>query len=128
MNAVQVPSNLMECKWFETGLEAYRLSGIASRVKMLRILQNIKSGETMLAEVPAPLVRSGSLLIATHTSLVSAGTERMLMDFFANSMINANWFLNVNSYFKKMWIMCQILEHLNYLKLLIFKLTSILSK
>ena len=66
---------------FETGLEAYRLSGIASWVKMLQILQNIKTGETMLAEVPAPLVRPGSLLIATHTSLVSAGTERMLVDF-----------------------------------------------
>ena len=48
---------------------------------MLQILQNIKTGETMLAEVPAPLVRSGSLLIATHASLVSAGTERMLVDF-----------------------------------------------
>jgi predicted dehydrogenase/threonine dehydrogenase-like Zn-dependent dehydrogenase len=48
---------------------------------MLQILQNIKTGETMLAEVPAPMVRSGSLLIATHSSLVSAGTERMLVDF-----------------------------------------------
>ena len=35
----------------------------------------------MLAEVPAPLVRAGSLLIASHASLVSAGTERMLVDF-----------------------------------------------
>ena len=48
---------------------------------MLQIQQNIKTGETLLAEVPAPLVRSGSLLIASHASLVSAGTERMLVDF-----------------------------------------------
>ncbi len=48
---------------------------------MLQILQNLKSGETMLAEVPAPKARSGSLLMVTHTSLVSAGTERMLVDF-----------------------------------------------
>jgi predicted dehydrogenase/threonine dehydrogenase-like Zn-dependent dehydrogenase len=48
---------------------------------MLQILQNIKSGETLLAEVPAPKVRAGSVLIASRSSLVSAGTERMLMDF-----------------------------------------------
>lgn len=48
---------------------------------MLQILQSLKSGETILAEVPAPKVRKGSLLIATGTTLVSAGTERMLVDF-----------------------------------------------
>ena len=48
---------------------------------MLQILQSLKSGETILAEVPAPNVRKGSLLIATGTTLVSAGTERMLVDF-----------------------------------------------
>ena len=48
---------------------------------MLQILQSLKSGETILAEVPAPTVRKGSLLIATRTTLVSAGTERMLVDF-----------------------------------------------
>ncbi|MDB4609514.1 bi-domain-containing oxidoreductase [Verrucomicrobia bacterium] len=48
---------------------------------MLQILQSIKSGETLLAEVPAPKARKGSLLIATRCTLVSAGTERMLVDF-----------------------------------------------
>ena len=48
---------------------------------MLQILQSLKSGETILAEVPAPKVRKGSLLIATGTTLVSSGTERMLVDF-----------------------------------------------
>ena len=48
---------------------------------MLQILQSLKSGETILAEVPAPKVCKGSLLIATGTTLVSAGTERMLVDF-----------------------------------------------
>lgn len=48
---------------------------------MKQILQNLGSGETLLAEVPAPGVRSGCLLIKTEASLVSLGTEKMLVDF-----------------------------------------------
>jgi len=48
---------------------------------MKQILQNLKNGETVLEEVPAPRARAGALLIRTSTSLVSAGTERMLVDF-----------------------------------------------
>lgn len=48
---------------------------------MKQILQNLGSGETLLAEVPAPGVRAGCLLIRTETSLVSLGTEKMLVDF-----------------------------------------------
>ena len=39
------------------------------------------SGETSLVTAPAPQVKSGSLLIHTTTSLISAGTERMLVEF-----------------------------------------------
>lgn len=49
--------------------------------QMKQILQNLKTGETELAEVPAPKVRAGSLLIDTSATLVSAGTERMLVEF-----------------------------------------------
>ncbi len=48
---------------------------------MEQILQNLGSGETLLAEVPAPLVRPGHLLIRTEASLVSLGTEKMLVAF-----------------------------------------------
>ncbi|MDR2512886.1 MAG: bi-domain-containing oxidoreductase [Puniceicoccales bacterium] len=48
---------------------------------MRQILQNLGSGETILAEVPAPGVRSGCLLVETEFSLVSLGTEKMLVDF-----------------------------------------------
>src|SRR5215471_3988272 len=48
---------------------------------MLQLLQNLGTGETQLADVPAPQVGRGALLIATRRSLVSAGTERMLVDF-----------------------------------------------
>lgn len=48
---------------------------------MKQILQNLKSGETLLEEIPMPLVRSGQVLIKTTKSLVSLGTERMLVEF-----------------------------------------------
>ncbi len=48
---------------------------------MKQILQNLSSGETLLAEVPAPRVRANHVLIETAASLVSLGTERMLIDF-----------------------------------------------
>jgi predicted dehydrogenase/threonine dehydrogenase-like Zn-dependent dehydrogenase len=48
---------------------------------MKQILQNLKSGETELVEVPCPQVKAGHLLIRTRASLVSSGTERMLVEF-----------------------------------------------
>jgi predicted dehydrogenase len=48
---------------------------------MLQILQSLKTGTTEVASVPAARLTSGSLLIRTKTTLVSAGTERMLVDF-----------------------------------------------
>lgn len=48
---------------------------------MKQVLQNLKDGTTELAEVPCPQVGSGQLLIRTSCSLISAGTERMLVDF-----------------------------------------------
>jgi predicted dehydrogenase/threonine dehydrogenase-like Zn-dependent dehydrogenase len=48
---------------------------------MKQILQSLKTGATDVAEVPAPGVSRGSLLIRTTRSLISAGTERMLVDF-----------------------------------------------
>lgn len=48
---------------------------------MLQLIQNLKSGETVLETVPAPQVRAGQVLIRTRRTLVSLGTERMLVDF-----------------------------------------------
>ena len=48
---------------------------------MKQILQNLSNGETSLVEVPAPKNTDGNLLIATRASIVSAGTERMLIGF-----------------------------------------------
>jgi|CryGeyStandDraft_6_1057127.scaffolds.fasta_scaffold50692_2 hypothetical protein len=48
---------------------------------MKQILQNIKTGTTEIVEVPAPSAGRGVIVIQSSRSLVSAGTERMLVDF-----------------------------------------------
>ena len=48
---------------------------------MKQILQNLANGETSLSEVPAPKSMKGHINIQTKISLVSVGTERMLVDF-----------------------------------------------
>lgn len=54
---------------------------------MKQIVQDLKSGQTVLEDVPAPLVRPGHVLIETSRSLVSLGTERMLVEFGNASLI-----------------------------------------
>lgn len=48
---------------------------------MKQIIQDLKKGDTILEEVPVPQVKTGTVLIKTTHSLVSLGTERMLVDF-----------------------------------------------
>lgn len=48
---------------------------------MKQILQNLANGATELTDAPCPRLQPGHLLIRTIRSLVSAGTERMLVEF-----------------------------------------------
>ncbi len=54
---------------------------------MKQILQSFKTGITELAELPSPCVKDGQVLIQTTRSLVSLGTERMLVEFGKASLI-----------------------------------------
>ncbi|MDC0294471.1 zinc-binding alcohol dehydrogenase, partial [Mariniblastus sp.] len=54
---------------------------------MKQILQYLGNGETILAEVPCPKRSGGSLLCETKTTLVSLGTEKMLIDFGKGSLL-----------------------------------------
>uniref|UniRef100_UPI0040485479 bi-domain-containing oxidoreductase n=1 Tax=Algoriphagus sp. TaxID=1872435 RepID=UPI0040485479 len=54
---------------------------------MKQIIQDLKSGETILEEIPAPEVRAGHILIETTRTLVSLGTERMLVEFGKSNLI-----------------------------------------
>lgn len=55
---------------------------------MKQVLQNLKNGQTELADIPCPSVGRGQLLIQTQASLISAGTERMLVDFGKASLLD----------------------------------------
>jgi len=54
---------------------------------MKQIIQDLKSGETILEEVPIPRVGRGKVLIKTHNSLVSLGTEKMLVNFGQSNLL-----------------------------------------
>ena len=55
---------------------------------MKQVLQSLKSGKTEIADVPAPQVGRGHVLVRTSRTLISAGTERMLVDFGKAGMLN----------------------------------------
>lgn len=48
---------------------------------MQQLLQDMVNGQTAVTSAPAPNIEEGCLLINSTTSLISAGTERMLVDF-----------------------------------------------
>ncbi|WP_235299295.1 bi-domain-containing oxidoreductase [Portibacter marinus] len=48
---------------------------------MKQIIQDLKTGKTILEDVPVPSIKEGHVLIKTHRSLVSLGTEKMLVEF-----------------------------------------------
>ena len=54
---------------------------------MRQILQDMSKGQTLVVTAPAPVASQGTLLIATTRSLISAGTERMLVGFGKASML-----------------------------------------
>jgi hypothetical protein len=52
-----------------------------------QLLQNIRDGKLSLAQVPDPLAQPGELLIANSASVISAGTEKMVMDLAKKSLL-----------------------------------------
>jgi len=48
---------------------------------MKQVLQNLSNGQTLVTEVPAPAAAQERLTIATRKTLISAGTEKMLVEF-----------------------------------------------
>lgn len=55
---------------------------------MKQIIQDLKTGATILEEVPVPQVKPGYILIKTTHTLVSLGTERMLVEFGKANLID----------------------------------------
>lgn len=55
---------------------------------MKQVLQELRTGRTTIADVPAPSVSKQGLCIVTRCSLISAGTERMLVEFSRAGLID----------------------------------------
>jgi predicted dehydrogenase/threonine dehydrogenase-like Zn-dependent dehydrogenase len=55
---------------------------------MKQILQNQKTGEVKVADVPAPVVQRGHLLVRAAASLISAGTERTSVEAAQQSLLS----------------------------------------
>ncbi|GAP15239.1 predicted dehydrogenase [Longilinea arvoryzae] len=54
---------------------------------MKQLLQNMRDGKAQVVEVPVPQPRRGAALVQVASSLVSAGTERMVVEFAEKSLI-----------------------------------------
>lgn len=54
---------------------------------MKQLLQDLRTGEAIIADVPAPSPQPGEVLVRNTASLVSAGTERMVVSFAEKSLL-----------------------------------------
>ena len=54
---------------------------------MKQLVQNMRSGETLVVDIPVPGLAPGQVLVKTVASLVSAGTERMVVEFASKSLL-----------------------------------------
>ena len=59
---------------------------VPSALSMKQVIQSLDDGSTTVSDLPSPSLRPGELLIKSHCSLVSSGTERTLVQFG-----KANW-------------------------------------
>lgn len=54
---------------------------------MKQVLQSLQTSELLVAEVPVPQVSDNGILVRTIASLVSAGTERMVLEFARKNLL-----------------------------------------
>jgi predicted dehydrogenase/threonine dehydrogenase-like Zn-dependent dehydrogenase len=54
---------------------------------MLQVIQNVKNGQLEVREVPPPTVSTGGVLVRTAASIISPGTEKMVMELAKKSLI-----------------------------------------
>ncbi|WP_288260258.1 bi-domain-containing oxidoreductase [uncultured Prochlorococcus sp.] len=54
---------------------------------MKQLVQNLSEKSTSFIEIPCPKVDKGEILIETSKTLLSAGTERMLVDFSKSNIV-----------------------------------------
>ena len=64
-----------------------KLKGHKTKITMKQLLQNIQNGKTTVEDIPVPTPREGQALVRVSASLVSAGTERMVVEFAEKSYL-----------------------------------------
>ena len=55
---------------------------------MKQLFQSLSDGNIDLIEIPVPCISDGEILVRSHRSLISTGTEKMLIDFGKSNFIN----------------------------------------
>jgi len=58
---------------------------------MKQLLQNLKTGTIELAEVPVSHLKEGHILVEAKRSLISAGTERLPVEFGKANFLYKGW-------------------------------------
>src|SRR5260370_30183571 len=54
---------------------------------MRQVVQSVRSGETNIRELPDPIASAGAVVVANVASVVSAGTERHLVELTRKTLI-----------------------------------------
>src|SRR4051794_11827664 len=54
---------------------------------MKQVVQEVRSGATTVREIPAPIAAQGQVIVANAASLVSAGTERYVVELARKSLL-----------------------------------------
>ena len=54
---------------------------------MKQVIQSTRTGKLDVKEVPAPKAAAKEILVRTSTSLISAGTESMVVNFAKKSLL-----------------------------------------
>lgn len=54
---------------------------------MLQLIENLKNGDVQLVETPVPQCGSGELLVRNHASLISPGTEKLMIEMGRKNLV-----------------------------------------
>src|SRR4030042_3127357 len=69
------------------GAEQGGACGVEPEAIMKQVVQNIRKGRTEIVEIPVPKPSPGAVLVRTAASVVSVGTERMVVEFAGRSLL-----------------------------------------
>ena len=54
---------------------------------MKQLIQNYKTGELKLVNIPVPIAKSGGILVRNINSLASVSTEKLMIDLAKKSLL-----------------------------------------